>query len=359
MLKKRILQIAALLQDSALFMKLKLSSAPILGEKVLWVDFKNPNLYHRFFYLLLKFYKNAGYQIFYPMTLAKFRNLRNGDPYLSLILREENLLSIKNIAPQSTFIKIADEQFSADYFKNYFSENNFQKNAFHIPMSFHPLMYHRNLWKEKKPPEQNRINSLFCYGNFDDKAYLEIDRTGFQLMNRRKLYEFFQKKPDFNLLKNEDHLNRILTEKPVGKYIFAEKYVYPLPMQEVQKILSSFRFFLCCPGVVMPLCHNIIEAMAAGTVPLLQKEYAEVMYPALEHGKNAFIFENELDLGDFLENKLFTVSDVDFKIMSDNVFQYYKDFLSPESVVNNINRNLKSGATIYLNAEHRSIKFLK
>lgn len=358
-MKRRISQIATLLKDAALFVRLKLAHTPNLGEKVLWVDFKNPNLYHRFFYLLLKFYKAAGYQIIYPMSFSKFRNLRNGDPYLAFIVKEKNLLTIKNIAPKSNFIRISDEQFSADYFRNYFLENNAEKNAFHIPMSFHPLMYHQDLWNAKSAPGKNRIHSLFCYGNFDEKAYLEIERTGFGLMNRHTLHEFFQRQSDFILIKDKKHLTQIIAEQPVGKYVFAEKYVYPLPMAEVQNTLSGFRFFLCCPGVVMPLCHNVIEAMAVGTIPVIQQEYAQVMYPNLEHGKNAVIFQNIEDLKDILENRLFKISENDLNRMSDNVFQYYSDFLSPESVTENLNRHLKSGATIYLNAEHRSINFLK
>lgn len=356
MIKKRFSQMATLLKDATEFIMLKLSPAPVLGEKVLLVDFKNPNLYHRFFYLLLKFYKISGYQINYSMTFAKFRNLRNGDPYLALILKEENLLSIKDIKPESNFIRITDEQFSADYFKNYFSENN--SDSFHIPMSFHPLMYHKNLWNKNVRNQNNRINSIFCYGNFDDKAYLEIDRTGFKVINRRKLYEFFKEQYEFHLIKNQEDLNQILSEKPMGKYIFAEKYVYPLPMEEIQNTLSEFRFFLCCPGVVMPLCHNVIEAMSVGTVPIIQREYAQVMYPQLENGKNAIIFENIDDLKDILDNQFFNTSESDFKMMSDNVLKYYRDFLSPESVVENINQNLNRGARIYLNAEHRSIKFV-
>lgn len=358
MIKKKFTQIMTLLKDAAEFIMFKLSPAPVWGEKVLLVDFKNPNLYHRFFYLLLKFYKISGYQIIYPMTFVKFRNLRNGDPYLALIIKEENLLSIKDIKPNLNFVRITDEQFSEDYFKNYFFENNLEKNSFHIPMSFHPLMYHKNLWNNKVRKNENRINSIFCYGNFDDKAYLEIEKTGFNIMNRRKLYEFFRDQSEFYLLENQENLNQILSEQPIGKYIFAEKYVYPLPMEQVQTILSKFRFFLCCPGVVMPLCHNIIEAMSVGTVPIIQREYAQVMYPQLENGKNAIIFENIDDLKEIIKNNLFTTSEINFKIMSDNVLQYYRDFLSPESVVEKINHNLKSGATIYLNAEHRSIKFL-
>ena len=34
--------------------------------------------------------------------------------------------------------------------------------------------------------------------------------------------------------------------------------------------LAKADFFLACPGVGMPLCHNLIEAIAAGAIPILQ-----------------------------------------------------------------------------------------
>lgn len=358
MIKKRFLQIITFLIDAIVFAKLKLSPFEVSQEKVLLVDFKNPNLYHRFFYLLLKFYKLSDYQIIYPMNFGKFRNLRNGDPYLALILAEINLLTIKNIKPNTNFLKITDEQFSADYFENYFFENNLEENAFHIPMSFHPLMYHKKLCSEKIDTGKNRINSLFCYGNFDDKAYLEIERTNFNVINRYVLYDFFQAQPQFNLIKSSDNLDVILSGKPLGEYFFAEKYIYALPMKDVQTVLSKFRYFLCCPGVIMPLCHNVIEAMSVGTVPVIQQEYANVMYPNLVDEKNAIIFEDLEDLKYILKNQLFSIASDNYQSMSNNALQYYKDFLSPESVVKNINENLKNGAKIYMNAEHRSVKIL-
>jgi hypothetical protein len=55
----------------------------------------------------------------------------------------------------------------------------------------------------------------------------------------------------------------------------------------------------------MPLCHNVIEAMSVGTIPIIQKEYA-ALYPNLTDNENAVIF-NDLEhldsiLKTFLKN---------------------------------------------------------
>lgn len=355
MIKKRFSQIKTLISEIIAFQKLKNNTSS--AEKNLFVNFQNPNLYHRFFYQLLKFYQLSGYHIVYPMSFSKFRNLRNGDQYLSLILKEKNFLSIKKTGNEKNIIEISDNQFSADYFKNYFEENNHEKTL-HIPIGFHPLMYHKNLWNVSVDTNKDRINSIFCYGNFDDKAYLDIERTPFKVINRRKLYDYFQTKKDFYLIKNQVDLEKTIENKPNQHFIFAEKYVYPLPMEKVREKLSHFRYFLCCPGVVMPLCHNVIEAMSVGTVPVIQREYAEVMYPNLQNGINAVIFEDLEHLEHILANKIFTVSDEDFDRMRENVLDYYENNLSPAGITKNINQIL-GVRPVYLNAEHRSIKFLK
>lgn len=63
----------------------------------------------------------------------------------------------------------------------------------------------------------------------------------------------------------------------------------PLWLQTV----ASADFFLCPPGIVMPMCHNVIEAMAVGTIPLIG--YPEWFHPGLEHGRNCIAFDGRED----------------------------------------------------------------
>jgi hypothetical protein len=128
-------------------------------------------------------------------------------------------------------------------------------------------------------------------------------------------------------------------------------------MQDVREILSYFNFYLCCPGVVMPLCHNVIEAMSVGTIPVIEKGYAEVMYPTLEHEKDAIIFENLEHLNIILEKDIFNYPAGKISEMKENVLHYYFEFLSPENMVENLNKSLAQKDLIYLQAEHRSVKF--
>lgn len=357
MINKRINQVKRLVSDSVAFLRLKLYTPP-KNDKVLLISFSNPNLYHRFFYLMVKFYQLSGYTICYPMNFARFRNLRNKERYLGLIVREKNFLNIhkKNI-PQNV-IEIKDEMFSPDYFANYFEHRNKQENAFHVPMSFHPFMYNQKIWDQKINTDRKRFNSIFCYGNFDAQAYLDIQRTEFTVETRTCLLAFFQKKEKFisihgreEVISAGDDLNE--------KYVFAIKENYQIRIEDIRELLSYFSFYLCCPGVVMPLCHNVIEAMSVGTIPLIQKEYAEVMYPNLKHLTNAVIFQDLSELENLLQNEIFNYSGQEILAMKNNVLEYYEKHLSPTGMVKNLNQSILEKKLIYLQAEHRSVKFLR
>ena len=355
---KKIGLIAPLLKDILAFISNKLYS-PKHNEKVLLVNFENPQLYHRFFYLMLKFYQLSGYTIHYPMSFSKFRNLRNKDRYLGLIVREKHFLSINKQKFSKHAITIDDGMFSSDYFDNYFKKNNSEDNSFHIPMSFHPFMYHHGIWNNKVTTDKNRANAIFCYGNFDSKAYLEIKKTYFKSVPRTELLQFFKDK--FNIISIASK-EEILDKKPSSydkKIVFAIKEQYAIKMENVRELLSYFNFYLCCPGVVMPLCHNVIEAMSVGTIPLIQKEYADVMYPHLEHNVNAIIFNDLSHLETIMTKEIFTIPEERISILKKNVLEYYNKNLSPESVVTKINDSIKNKKRIYLQAEHRSVKFIK
>ena len=52
--------------------------------------------------------------------------------------------------------------------------------------------------------------------------------------------------------------------------------------------LARYDFFVCCPGVCQPMCHNVIEAMSVGTIPLI--EYGDRFSPQLTDSVNAVMF---------------------------------------------------------------------
>lgn len=357
MIKKRIQQAKRLVSDALAFARLK-RYMPSGNPKVLLINVANPNLYHRFFYLLVKFYQLSGYTVCYPMDFSRFRNLRNKDRYLSLMVREKNFLSIHNRNLPADTVEIRDDMFSPDYFASYFQHSNAEENAFHVPMSFHPFMYNKGIWNNPVNTGRKRFNAVFCYGNFDAEAYLDIKRTAFTVETRVDLLAFFQQKENFISVHTKENIISA-GDTFEGKYVFAIKENYAIAMEDIRELLSYFNFYLCCPGVVMPLCHNVIEAMSVGTIPLIQKEYAEVMYPNLTHRVNAIIFDDLPHLEQLLQHEIFTYPEHEILAMKEHVSEYYRDYLTPEALVSHLNQSIRDHRLIYLQAEHRSIKFLR
>jgi hypothetical protein len=97
--------------------------------------------------------------------------------------------------------------------------------------------------------------------------------------------------------------------------------------------LATSEFFLCPPGFVMPMCHNVIEAMAVGAIPITN--YPEWLDPHLEHGKNCIAFDDKVDLIDKL-NEVLQMDATAIARMRGQVIDYYDQYLTSESFVRRI-----------------------
>lgn len=356
MILKKIQQLKTLFLDYKAYKKHK-SRVVVQSNKSVLVNFENPQLYHRFFYSLLKFYQLAGYKVFFPMNFSTYRNLRNKDRYMALLVQEKGLIYIDNKHLPEDYIEIRDSHFDKDYFKDYFENENITGENYHVPMSFHPFMYNLGIWNSPVSYPENRHNAVFCYGNFDEKEYLEIKKTYFNVLSRTELIRFFRQQPYYiSILSKEEILSR---PDFAQTFAFALKENYSIEMHDVRPHLSLFNFFLCCPGVVKPICHNIIEAMSVGTIPLIEKEYADIMYPNLEHKKNALIFKDMDSLKKMIDEEIFSFSTEEISEMRENVFTYYENNLSPKGMVQQLNDHIAKSMKVYLQAGHRSVKFKK
>jgi hypothetical protein len=85
--------------------------------------------------------------------------------------------------------------------------------------------------------------------------------------------------------------------------------------------ISLSDFFLCAPGIVMPMCHNIIESMAVGSIPITN--YPEWLNPPLQHMKNCIVFDDHDDLLSKLKFAL-TLSQADISALREEVINYYE-----------------------------------
>jgi hypothetical protein len=70
--------------------------------------------------------------------------------------------------------------------------------------------------------------------------------------------------------------------------VLLDSRTHSIPASRWLQTLANARFFLACPGGRQPMCHNLIEAMSVGTIPIL--EYGDRITPALRDGETAICF---------------------------------------------------------------------
>tara|TARA_B100001175_G_C19380950_1_gene576555 strand:+ start:549 stop:959 length:411 start_codon:yes stop_codon:yes gene_type:complete len=132
-----------------------------------------------------------------------------------------------------------------------------------------------------------------------------------------------------------------------------KKTSYKLNFNDNLNLLSQSCFNLNCPGVVMPLCHHLIEGIKVGSIPITNCE--KFLIPNLNN-ENSLIYSNLEELKDKIYEAL-VMKDDQIISMRYNLQEYYKSNLSPESFNQNFKKVLsKKKNKIICCDDHRSIE---
>ena len=126
-----------------------------------------------------------------------------------------------------------------------------------------------------------------------------------------------------------DHVSKV----PGGRFVLLDSSSQGIPVSQWFSTLSQFDFMLCPPGVIMPMCHNIIEAMAVGTIPLTN--YPEWFFPPLRHGHECFAFSSGDELIARLE-EIRTLPPSRIAAMRQACITYYDTHLDPKAAISRI-----------------------
>ena len=217
-----------------------------------------------------------------------------------------------------------------------------------IPMPMHPLIYQKNV----KNTGDNYTNKVvFFAGNVSHRHY-----------RRKQIFDNVI--PRYNVLKHIKNFNNCIVVKNSGDeiiayqnanqlfYVIYERHIYALSQKEMFKELSKSSFYLALPGVTMPLCHNIIEAMYCKSIPVLQDIYADMFPTPLVNGINCLTYNTKEDLLE-ISNNIERMSFNEIKVMKNNVEKYYRQYLSKEAISNLVTET--KNVDFYLQAENHSL----
>jgi len=290
----------------------------------------------RYSYILCRYFQHAGFNIILKANRYYFRIISK---YKKHILKEKYLL-VKNCSTPTNTVVLAvpnqnNKTISLTYGYKVLEKSRYDCIA---PYTLHPN-FHQSYPSESTFAEyrtsKRRIQVLFA-GNTEINKYNRRELVDeFNVMTRVQVIDFIK-----NKYKDGKNLSLVSDKNVFYEMFTGHTNLTPLVISEAKcdnkdwlQIVSNATFFLCPPGVYMPWCHNLIEAMAVGTIPILQ--YADLMVPRLKHLENCLTFSNFEELQHAIDLAL-KLDQGEVSRMKANVIQYYQNYLSIESIVETI-----------------------
>ncbi len=216
-----------------------------------------------------------------------------------------------------------------------------------------PVFVHPQLATKVKLPHAyevaaTRTTRLFFGGNTEEGKYNKnILHDRYDMLTRREMLAVACS------AFADEHIHRPreafawLSSVEERSFVLCETQHCKIPQERWLDALAKADFFLACPGVGMPLCHNLIEAIAAGAIPILQ--YASYLPQPLEDGVNCLTFIDRESLGHAVQRAV-SMQPAEIRQMRANVRAYHDEYLSPGRFTRMLLSGAGSGKTLLMNA---------
>ena len=212
--------------------------------------------------------------------------------------------------------KNADFRVNFNY-KKVYTTDVYVKEA--VPYIMHPRNY-----LIPEPSLLEKKVGIVMSGNFEAKIYDSDTITkNFQLLNRWQIYNEIIQHAAVETITGTDFKERLALGIYENAFVVMKWQQGAIPSEEWRHYLSSAKFLFCAPGMTMPMCHNVLEAMSVGVVPIIN--YQNWLNPSLQDGKNALLYHSEESIGKVIDSAL-QMSDSDYQELQKNVINYYDMF---------------------------------
>jgi len=223
-----------------------------------------------------------------------------------------------------------------------------------MPYFMHPMVYHRAWHRLAIPvPAAERPVRLGFFGTRDAEFYTRHFR--FPMLNREEILAAWLREFGGRIWTAEGPLAE-WPRRPMAMAIDTRGGDRTgkafLPLRDYLSALRQCDFFLTPPGKYMPFSHNLIEGMAAGSVPVLN--YPEYLEPALVDGVNCIRFNDIAGLKAAVERVL-AMPAGEIVRMRRAVRQYYQEHLDPGKWLGRVLQKPERNQRILVNAEEVSL----
>lgn len=282
-------------------------------NKTLFLDLPSEGL-HRYILTLLHQLnaQEEAYCIVLPLKLSLLSALysaRNWKPYERALLLDRRILFASS-SPQANWIHC-----SIDYFKES------EAAAYRVPLGPHPTFYAYTL------PALSKNQTVFWAGNLRDAYEFEFDEALWEMPNRSKIVS--------HLIANHAQV--------VKGRISREEFI---------QTLATHHFYLCLPGMFMPLCHTVYECLILGCIPIVHKKYMKWMPEAFQEIIAPFSWQHFEDLDRLLARIQHGLEDEGRETTSAKLQNYQIEQLSGKAIF----EKMVNSNEVLICAEERSVQ---
>ena len=317
LIRRRLVQLTLAVPFILLSIQQKFKTLP-QGRKSIVFTLDDDRLYRdedgsgRYAYMILNRFSEGGYNVYFYKKVNFLGFFRLGR-YGRFIYSIKNLKFITRLPAHSEDICYAFDHVRKDILKFNWKKLtyvNVLKPTFcqagemiNIPYFFHPVMYKLDQIGSVEGLRKNQRKLRIFFGGNTAKLYYDYHTVkGYNQLSRLeainallavggkiKSAEDIQK--FYGILNGNNHVNEC--------YLLRTDTTPRIGNGEWLNIVSKSDFFLCLSGTDLPMCHNAIEALAVGTIPIIS--YPDWFFPPLEHRKNAVeYYETYLTTASFI-----------------------------------------------------------
>lgn len=323
------------------------------GEPIVCCDFSNPAIDAvggRYYFSLVRDLIDAG---FFPVFTARRPTLSTfGTSRMKSLLLSERLGVVRSLDELTEpYFLITDHDTPAPANAKRVIQVDYEQrlarneNEMAFPVFVHPQITVKSTLPVFYEVEAERSARIFFGGNTEpDKYDKDVIREIYQMLSRREMLTEVIAAIAPDMICRPKNSADWLAASEFHPFVLCETQHCKIPQERWLEALAKADFFLACPGVGMPLCHNLIEALAAGCIPILQ--YADYLPPPLRHGVNCLAFSDAAGLREII-GEVLAMNPDEIRTMRAHVRDYTNEFLVPGSFAK---RLLNGPKTLLLNA---------
>lgn len=304
---------------------------------------------YKYLYSFLKGLNHNNVQVFLIPTFAFYWKLdiygksilSDCDYTLSFLRPKACFLLVDKVSPNSIYIQF-------DYLNGMQNPNPEQ---FTFPLLMHPFVYKENLHHSLLGMNTKKhITLLFC-GNCNPYYDTVFAPKYFGVPNRIKTIEFIKER--FQTYSPVDASLHTLMKDPIRLAIINSKK-NSFGTSGYLKLVGASKFFLALPGYRAPTCHNVYEAIALGSVPIIHKNLLPFYGSLLIENYNCLSYNNLENLAQLLK-KLLVDPDLEYAKRVKNLAESWERHIQMKMVISNFQSKLPKLDSVNLFYDSKSL----